>query len=264
MRRSSYSHRGPYYTLDALTRFDERGLWSCRSVWFSKHGSLLATAEAFIVNSEAGYFTDELASVLQVGVKEALLKLHRAGRLARERITGRRLHLSTDPPVRRRQRTARNVAMTREQDSWREGLTASATRSDEMKAALVLVFGLLDEKHRRLYAGFESLKHGHGGDRKVADLLGLDVATVARGRRELLSRDFEIDRVRRSGGGRRPDSSARSARTGPVNRSIAMSESSSSSAPRRPTAGFASALVSSASHTRRERRSQTSGWKSYV
>jgi len=200
--RSSYSHRGRYYTLDALTRFDNRGLWSCRGVWFSTQGSLLATAEAFIVDSEAGYFTDELASGLQVGVKEALLQLHRAGRIARERVAGRYLHLSTDPAVRRRQLAARHVARPREPVRWRAGLIAGAPLSDELKTALVLMFGLLDEKQRRLYAGFESLKYGHGGDRKVADVLGLDVATVARGRRELLSRDVEIDRVRRAGGGR--------------------------------------------------------------
>ena len=41
--RSSYSHRGGYYTLDEIARFDELGLWSFRSVWFSKHGTLLAT-----------------------------------------------------------------------------------------------------------------------------------------------------------------------------------------------------------------------------
>ena len=38
---SSYSHRGKYYTLDEIARFDAMGLWSFRSVWFSRHGTLL-------------------------------------------------------------------------------------------------------------------------------------------------------------------------------------------------------------------------------
>jgi len=33
--RASYSHRGRYYALDDVARFDELGLWSCREVWFS-------------------------------------------------------------------------------------------------------------------------------------------------------------------------------------------------------------------------------------
>ena len=36
------------------------------------------------------------------------------------------------------------------------------------------VLSLLDEKQRRLYAGPESLKLGYGGDRKVAEFLGMD------------------------------------------------------------------------------------------
>jgi len=43
-----------------------------------------------------------------------------------------------------------------------------------------------------LYAGLESLKAGHGGDRRLAELTGMDVHTVARGRRELLRERPEI------------------------------------------------------------------------
>ena len=74
---------------------------------------------------------------------------------------------------------------------------------DELKAAIILFFTLLDEKQRRLYAGLEALKIGHGGDRRVAELLGLDVGTVARGREELLSQDVQVERTRRSGAGRK-------------------------------------------------------------
>ena len=54
-----------------------------------------------------------------------------------------------------------------------------------------------------MYAGLESFKLGHGGDRKIADLLGLDVGTVAKGRRDLLTQDVEHERVRKVGGGRK-------------------------------------------------------------
>jgi hypothetical protein len=61
----------------------------------------------------------------------------------------------------------------------------------------------LDEKQRRLYAGLESIKLGHGGDKKIAQLFGLDMHTVAKGRQELWSGKIETDRVRRVGGGRK-------------------------------------------------------------
>jgi hypothetical protein len=73
---------------------------------------------------------------------------------------------------------------------------------NELKAALIIFYSTLDEKQRRLYAGYESLKIGHGGDKRISDLLGLDQRTVAKGRKELLGGDVDIDNVRKPGGGR--------------------------------------------------------------
>jgi hypothetical protein len=47
-------------------------------------------------------------------------------------------------------------------------------------------------------------KYGFGGDQWIADLLGMHPKTVARGRRELLSGEVEVGRVRKPGGGRKP------------------------------------------------------------
>ena len=194
--RSSYSHRGKYYTLDSIAEFDERGLWSHEGVRFSKWGTLLATAQHLVTNAEAGFFASELKSLLNVGMKEALLKLVRKGCIARVRVRGVYLYLATDRATRKRQ------IMARELQNTQEGF-ASWAQSDETKAAIVLFVSLLDEKQRRLYAGLESLRLGRGGDRTVAKSIHMEVQTVARGRRELLERDVEIARVRRRGGGRK-------------------------------------------------------------
>lgn len=200
--RSSYSHRGKYYTLDRIAHFDATGLWSFRSVWFSKHGTLLRTCEALVAESEAGYATDELGNVLSVGVKDPLRKLTREGRIFREKVSGRFVHFSFDESVRRDQVRARQVWDSHSGDlSFGGGVRVLP---DDLKAAIVLFFSLLDEKQRRLYAGLESLKLGHGGDQRIADLLGLDPGTVARGRQQLLTRDVDLERVRRKGGGRGP------------------------------------------------------------
>ena len=75
---------------------------------------------------------------------------------------------------------------------------------DELQAAILLFYSLLDEQQRRLFAGLESIKMGHGGDSVLADFLGLDPHTVARGRQQLLDRNVAPGRTRRSGGGRKP------------------------------------------------------------
>lgn len=59
----------------------------------------------------------------------------------------------------------------------------------------------LDEHQRRLYVGLESQRLGHGGDRALAHITGLSVATIAAGRRELEAGQ-RADRIRAPGGGR--------------------------------------------------------------
>lgn len=200
--RTSYSHRGSYYTLDETAQFDHNGLWSFRSVWFSRQGTLLDTAQAFVENSSAGYFAEELDQLLHVGTKEPLLRLVQHERVAREPVKGLYLYCATNPVLRERQRLARHVLQAEPHlaGSWAQAEVVS----DELKAAIVLFSSVLNEKQRRLYAGLESLKLGYGGDQRMAEFIGMDPHTVAKGRRELLEQDLEIDRIRKAGGGRKP------------------------------------------------------------
>ena len=200
--RTSYSHRGSYYTLDETARFDEKGLWSFQSVWFSRWGTLLDTAEAFVENSTAGCFVEELDNLLHAGTKEPLLTLVRQGRVARQPVDGLYLYCSAKPIPRERQLLARRVLEA--EPHLAGGLVSADEVPEELKAAIVLFFSLLDEKQRRLFAGLESLKLGYGGDRRIAEFVGMDPHTVAKGRRELIEQDFESDRIRKAGGGRKP------------------------------------------------------------
>lgn len=198
--QSSYSHRGQYYTLDEIARFDEQGLWSHRGIWFSRYGSLLNSAEAFVQVSPAGYFSRDLEALLHVSVKEALLELVSQGRLTREPLPQRFLYCSSEPAVRKQQLLERR--MLQAQPTWAGGAPVPEAVSQEAKAAIVLFFSLLDEQQRRLYAGLQSLLLGHGGDQQIAAWLDLDPHTVAKGRHQLIEQDVQVDRIRRSGGGR--------------------------------------------------------------
>src|SRR6516162_7182575 len=80
---TSYSHRGRFYTLRAIARFDEDGLWSHEAVWFSRAGTLLKTLDAWVTRSARGWFADELADRLHVQVQDPLHALVRQGRLRR-------------------------------------------------------------------------------------------------------------------------------------------------------------------------------------
>jgi hypothetical protein len=69
-----------------------------------------------------------------------------------------------------------------------------------------LLMSRLDEAQRRWYAALEAQRLGHGGDRLVAQITGLDEKTIRRGRAEL---DADLStvpaaRTRRPGAGRPP------------------------------------------------------------
>ena len=185
--RSSYSHCGTYYTLDSIAQYDELGLWSYRDIHFSRYGTLLNTAATLVTNAPAGYFTDELDAVVHVATKDALRHLVQRDQLYRREMAGRYLYCASERQRRQEQWAARQ---------------AQQRPDDELQAAIVLFYSLLDEQQRRLYAGLESLEWGHGGDQRMAQLFGLDADTVARGRADLLSGQVLHERVRRVGGGR--------------------------------------------------------------
>jgi len=132
--RSSYSHGGTYYTLDSIAHYDELGLWSYRDIHFSRHGTLLNTAEALVTQSLAGYQGPELEAVVQVASKDALRQLVKGERLSRREWQGRFLYCALDRRRRQEQWAARQ---------------AQQETGDDLQAVKALFYGLLDEQQRR-------------------------------------------------------------------------------------------------------------------
>ena len=76
---------------------------------------------------------------------------------------------------------------------------ASLTRTLHQQTNFFL--STLDEHQRRLYVGLESKKLGYGGDQQLALITGMNVETIAKGRRELEQAE-PTDRIRAPSGGR--------------------------------------------------------------
>lgn len=205
---SSYSHRGKYYTLKSIARFNNQGLWNFSSIWFSQFGNLLQTSIALVHCSDAGYSAAELKDILEVKTKHALTQLVREGRLQREPFNSIYVYFSGEKDVASVQINARKSLL--QQSSASLIVANPDLASDEAKALLILFCSMLNEKQRRLYAGLESLKLGHGGDAHIASLLGMDPHTVAKGRKELMDADLIDDtRIRAPGAGRPPQEKKR-------------------------------------------------------
>jgi len=189
--RTSYSHAGKYYTLDEIAEYDQHGLWNYRRIYFSKHGSLLNTIAALVCASASGYFAHELQELLQVRVHSPLLHLTSSGHLIRENLAQGYLYLCP--------RTWKSQLKSRKQIL--EAAAFGDQPSADIQQALGTFLSTLNEKQRRLYAGFESMKLGRGGDVLISQQTGMNVKTIARGRRELASQQVTVDRVRQVGGG---------------------------------------------------------------
>jgi hypothetical protein len=194
---TSYSHRGKYYTLRSSCEFDPSGLWSHRGIWFSRVGTLLDTSRRFVEQAPGGYSATELDNALHVQTRQSLLQLVHKQLISRQRIGDAFIYFALEQARRQRQLSTRSKLA-----QIPVGGVSEEVLAHEVKAAIILFFGLLDERQRRLFAGLEALKVGRGGDARIAALLGVDPHTVAKGRVELLGEDIDPTRVRRAGGGR--------------------------------------------------------------
>ena len=197
---SSYSHRGKYYTLGTVPKFSDQGLWSYNSVYFSKYDTLRNTCHQLLNSSQSGYTTQDMDQMLNVSSRLPLLNLYKEEKIFRAKFGGEFVYFSGNKQLKKQQIIIResqhaNTVFTIDKLS-------TQIITDELKAAILLFYCILDEKQKRLYAGLESLKIGHGGDTLISKLLNIDPETVSKGRKELISGNFEKDRVRKQGAGR--------------------------------------------------------------
>jgi hypothetical protein len=126
-----------------------------------------------------------------------LAELYSSQRLVREQIGGEYLYLS---PVFQAQQLERRYRSLQKEISAAPVEGFPETIQDSMRFLL----SHLNEKQKRLYLGLESMKLGHGGDIQISRITGVNVKTIARGRRELRSKNVTAERIRRVGAGRRP------------------------------------------------------------
>ena len=192
---SSYSHGGRYYTLERMARWDGHGLWTFTGIRFSRHGSLVETIAQLVETAVGGWVSIELEALLRVRVQAALLTLYRRGRLLRHQIGGEYLYVSVS-------RGSAQVEHRQHEVQAQAAPPMSPGLEEDIRPQLKAFLATLNEKQRRLYAGFESLRLGRGGDTLVAGWTGLNVKTVARGRKELQAGGVTVDRVRAQGAGR--------------------------------------------------------------
>jgi len=196
--RTSYTHRGKYYTLNEKARYDENGLWCFGDIRFSVHGTLLNTIAQLIKKSDDGRFARELHAIVKTPVQQPLATLTQRKVLKRDHFGVQYLYVWPGLAGKQRRRRRSHAGV------YASDMAASDEAWENLCTAMQTLMSVLNEKQRRLYLGLESIRLGSGGDNRIAAIAGADPKTVAKGRRELLSRGVNVEQIRETGGGRPP------------------------------------------------------------
>ena len=189
--KSSYSHCGKYYTLDSIANYNQNGIWAYNQIYFSKFGTLKNTVLHSIEKSSSGFTSYELEEFLRVPVHNTVFDLWKNHKIRREQLAKKYIYLSV--------KKGDTQFDLRKQDITIKNNMFAKDISDEY---LALFMSLLNEKQKRLFAGYESIKTGYGGDKVISQKTGLNIKTISRGRKELLSKDIDIEKIRKPGAGR--------------------------------------------------------------
>ncbi|HID40003.1 MAG TPA: hypothetical protein EYP36_10885 [Calditrichaeota bacterium] len=154
--KSSYSHCGKYYTLDTMAQYDKYGVWGYGNVFFSKYGTLKNTVLVNIENCKTGLTACELEDFLHIPVYNTALDLYKTQQVKRKQIGKEYVYLSL-------QGGKAQFALRKKEIQSRHSVV-----KDDTEEYLALFMSLLNERQKRLFAGYESLKLGYGGDKQIA------------------------------------------------------------------------------------------------
>ena len=103
----SYNHNGRYYTLPQIPRFDVRGLWRYRGVFFSRYGNLPHTFVQLVHQSQAGLTAAEAGELLGLRPSSFLWSLRNHPELKREKHQGIYVYFAGESARRAEQRRQR-------------------------------------------------------------------------------------------------------------------------------------------------------------
>jgi len=152
---SSFTHNGRWYTLNSIPTFDREGLWFHRDIGFSRAGSLTGALVYLVGRSPAGMTAEQLGMKLHCRCHAILARLHRDGRLQRQKPGRCHVYFAAETDIAREQRLA---------------LARREARPESLPAEICVL--VLAEFIRRPNASFQSLAEavGHSVHMRVSPL----------------------------------------------------------------------------------------------
>lgn len=99
----SYNKNSLFYTLPSLAKFNKHGIWHHSEASFSRWGNLFETIVRLIDQSEKGFTSGELVSILKIRIYDALRILCQKNRITKVQIKSQNVYCSTNEDISKKQ-----------------------------------------------------------------------------------------------------------------------------------------------------------------
>ena len=104
---TSYNKNGRYYTLPSIPKFNKRGIWTFKDIFFSRYGTLKNTVIALVTKSKKGLTHFELEEIIGMNPKCFMARFKEVPGLRKEKYKNQIVYFSADPDVYKAQKEKR-------------------------------------------------------------------------------------------------------------------------------------------------------------
>lgn len=104
---TSYNKNGRYYTLPSIPKFNKKGIWTYKDIFFSRYGTLKNTVIALATKSKKGLNHSELEEIIGMNPKCFMARFKEIPGVRKEKYKNQIVYFSADPDVYKAQKEKR-------------------------------------------------------------------------------------------------------------------------------------------------------------
>ena len=104
---TSYNKNGRYYTLPSIPKFNKKGIWTYKDIFFSRYGTLKNTIIALAAKSKQGLTHSELEEIIWMNPKCFMARFKEVPGLRKEKYKNKVVYFSADPDIYKSQKQNR-------------------------------------------------------------------------------------------------------------------------------------------------------------
>lgn len=104
---TSYNKNGRYYTLPSIPKFNKKGIWTYKDIFFSRYGTLKNTVIALATKSKKGLNHSELEEIIGMNPKCFMARFKEVPGLRKEKYKNQIVYFSADPDIYKSQKEKR-------------------------------------------------------------------------------------------------------------------------------------------------------------